>query len=245
MVRKICLLIAGSLFIMSNFAGCTLIGVIGGAITDNNRATCAAPAWKNRDKIKPGTTVKVQLRDQQVIAGTFREWAALDSAEYSRRYAAFCTEGKNSGLFPALLDTVRFYRKLGLLILPPDRRYRFSGFDLNSLRLQTMTNNQIRFSSLDTLVTIIDQQGKNMDVQTIKVYLDNGRVPLRSELVMQANEGIQRIGGEKIIKIKLPVKPYNMLIYGIIGLGLDVLVIRLMAQDMSHSLGSGMTNWNW
>ncbi len=75
---------------------------------------------------------------------------------------------------------------------------------LNSVRLQTLNGNQTRTGSLDTLVTIIDQRGKNMAVQNIRVYMDNGMVPLCSELVLKVNNDLHNIGQRKYYKHQVP-----------------------------------------
>jgi hypothetical protein len=232
MAGKIFFRITVLLVMLIGFSGCTLVGFVGGSIYDSRRAVVKAPAWGNMKRLEPGTAVKIESRDGQVVSGTFRQLAEIDSAEYARRYETFRAGADLEKLFPALSDTIILDRKYGLINLQ-EGYFLFGGFELNSIRLCKLPGRQFTTRTMDSLITISNQQGRKMDARTIKMYLDEGVVPLRSELVLQAGDKSRRIGSQDIRKIKLPATYRGRITFTLAGLAVDLLGLYIMGQEMS------------
>jgi len=242
MFRTMLLLTAVLAFISSGFTGCSLIGFTAGIISENRKATIEFADRQKMENIKPGTPVKIRLREKQAIQGIFRGWAAADSLDYSRRYLAFRTVPEYRDLFPALKDTIylcAFQDSSGRRF---EGWYLFSGFDFNSIRLQVLPGNAPVINRMDNILNMTDAQGKKINAQLINMRLHEGKVPVYSDLLLQGGDHDLKISGENIQQIHTPTGTTAALVYGLIGAGLDVLAIWLMARDMNLS-SSFRSNW--
>jgi hypothetical protein len=231
------------IFMVLNFTGCTILGYKAGAKIDANRAVIQPPTLEKLQKIKKDTPIKLQVQNTPIIAGTFQGIEKIDPAEYGQRYASFCSDFLYGQSFPAMNDTITLRKKLGFTSTIDASKYRFSGFDLNSICLQSLPDNQIRVKKLDSLITIIDQRGKKMNAQTIRGYVNGGVVPLRSELTVKVNNEMQRIGGEKIIRVELPKYATGRIVFSLVGLSIDILIYRAFVWQMNQSFKEGMRHW--
>ena len=166
----------------------------------------------------------------------------IENGEYVRRYTDFYANPKLKQSFPALNDTVTLKKQLGFKIIVDQTLYRFSGFDYNSIWLQPLSEELAAMRmKMDSLATIIDQQGKKMSGQYIRSFVLRGEVPLCSELVLRVNDEMQRFAGENITKIELPKSPTGRIIGGLAGFCVDIVVFRAMAWQINKEKSSGFT----
>ncbi len=197
MIRKKFLYIVLSGFCLAVLNGCTVLGFLAGAKADTGRAVLKSPSIKKVRKIRPQTSVQIHLNDYQIVEGKFRGTEQIDSTLYLQRYNAFQSDPKYNLLFPVLNDTITLIRKSGLLTFTVESPCLFSGFDLNSISIHLPEHNRFSDEILDNMERIINRQGKNMNAQIIKSYVNNGLVPLRSEVRVESTSGSAENSGRK------------------------------------------------
>jgi hypothetical protein len=215
------------------FPGCTIIGLSAGSKEDAERAIIKFSNLDRIENVKHDTPVKIQLRDDQVIAGTFQGIEKIDPAEYGQRYGTFRTRQEYNQLFPAINDTITIIRQTDLGTIIEKSKSLFTGFDLSSTCFRSLPDDKFRIENLDSLAVLIDTHGKIMKIRTIKECMEKGIVPLRSELLIQTTGGRQRIPGEKVVQITLPAKITNRVAYALIGLSLDALIFIVIKGSKS------------
>jgi hypothetical protein len=243
MIYKILICAVIAFFMLINFSSCTVLGFITGAKVDTDLATVIPPITKKR--IKSDTPVKLIMHNRSDLKGVFLEFVLADSAEYDRRYAFFRNSSDANRWFPAMNDTLVVSKQLGHTTMTDPCFYLFKGFDINSIRLQSPADNRPRSNNLDSLVTITNRLGKKANVQLLRGYVARGEIPLASELLLQASSGLQRIPGEEIEHIHLPPRTSGRVALTLTGLALDILVFRLIVEDMNNSLSEGLQSSDW
>ena len=217
-----------SLFIPVYFSGCTIIGFAAGAKSDFDKSLIDPPSIKKVGKIKNNTPVKIHLRNNMIIPGTFQGIESIDSSEYLKRYETFLAEQKYSRLFPTLTDTFTINRKSYFEEFVDRSKYQFLGFDLNSIRLRSLSDRNIKNIDLNAPDLVTNTHGKNINFETIKAYMNRGIIPLRSELIIQSAGEIQKLPGENVIKVEFKKSNVNRVLGALIGLSADILVLTTL-----------------
>jgi hypothetical protein len=239
MIRKNICYTLTAVFILSDFSGCTIFGFLEGLKKDRANSVIEPLSLNKIEKIRPDTPVRIELRENKVITGSFQGLENADPAEYSRRYDTFRNGQEYNQLFPALNSTITMIKRSGFRTFLDDSKYLFLGFDYNAISVQSLPYGNAGVENLDSLVALIDQQGNRMNAQTIKEYVDEGIVPLRSELLIQSSRGLQRISGEKVGMIRLPRPITGRITYTLIGFSIDVVMILFISNLDLHLIDLG------
>jgi len=230
MIRKKFLYIVFSGFCLAVLNGCTILGFLAGSKADTGRAVLKSPSIKKVRKIRPETLLQIQLNDYQIVEGKFRGTEQIDSTLYLQRYNAFQSDPEYTSLFPLINDTITLSRKSGLLTFTAESSCLFTGFDLNTISIHLPEYNRYSDEILDNMERIIDRQGRNLNAQIIKSYVNQGLVPLRSQVLIElagaAHPQLRKIPGENVVMIRLPKPVSGRIIYTLLGFTVDILVIR-------------------
>jgi hypothetical protein len=224
------------IFMVLSLTGCTVLGFWAGYRVDKTHSSIDPPSLGRVARIKSGTSVLLELRDYMTVEGKFQGVTPVDPTEYFRRYGEFLVRQKLTTRFPAMGDTITINDRWGSVTMVNKSYYLFSGFDLNTVMFRVLADSIMSSESLDNLDFIAYGQRKKIYPSTLKSYMDVGIIPLWSEVQIESTNGRLNIPGENIQKIELPKTVVGRVALSLIGLAVDIVVIREIRRWIGYSL---------
>jgi hypothetical protein len=231
MLKKLCALILIVVWVWQ-FCGCSVIGLGIGAWSDSRKPNNAIfPGWE-LEKVKPGQKVILLLRDGNQVKGKFVDLEKMGEKEYAETYQKLVEQKPDGVVLPAIGDTVsiieKFEKKLNC---------EFFGFDFDHITVREMGRNLISQINLNNVKKIEQSDGSVVDETTLKRLLFEGKIPLRSFIVLENESGNTKNKIENVKEIQIPVKKNGKLRGFLIGAAIDVVVIivviKLASEDFS------------
>ena len=227
-----------SLFVLI-FTGCSMIGLFIGSKTKNKKMeVIQVPGWEiseiARDKM-----VNVVLKNADTIQGVYRRDELMPLDEYSALYHEKTEKLKLDFKLPKPGDTIvikinqgnNFNQNLN------SEAFTFFGFDHNSIFIKG--NNNIPQRYLYSHV-----YAPEINFGKINTLIKSGEIPIRTMLVLETTKEIKKINPYDIQYVSFIPSAKNKAMTGfLIGLGLDVITIGILAKTYLPKSGSSLV-WN-
>lgn len=228
------------LFLLSlTLAGCTLIGLGFGLLSDAaQRQEKSLPGWKV-DTLKVGAKIEVFLDNGSILSGYYRGMEAVPAEEYAQLYAA-SLQGLAPDLhFPNLEEQVQLTfaaPKLG----GPDvvLESRFHGFAPNAIVFTALWQGDARIQkkSLYELVHLRTKDGGILQGNFIRTMVRDGSLPVQSRLSIfePATQQQHLLPLGEIQQIHHYSTAHNGALTGfILGAAIDAAIIIAAANDQT------------
>jgi hypothetical protein len=225
MLKKLTALILIMVWVWQ-FCGCSAIGLGIGALSDSKKPN-QVPGWEV-EKVQPGKTVTLVLRDSSQIKGKFIGLEKLQDQEYAETYNQIRELKPDGVVLPKLDDTVSITTEAGKKF-----EGEFFGFDEGYIPVRIIGRNITNQISINNIKRIEQREGNAISKTMIEKLLTDGRIPSRSMIVMKNELGKTRTKIEKISQIQNPVKKNGKWIGLGIGAAIDAAVL-IVLHNYSH-----------
>lgn len=228
----------GLLTLIIVFAGsmmsCTLIGLVLGLTSDMNQPKAlTVPGWEV-DTLKVGAQIEILHRNGSKIRGRYSGNESLLEHEYAKPYAEARSRLTAGGYVPALGDSIT------MLFVSPDQAKlkstltgKFLGFELGYIRFSARTGKTTNWQArrLSDLTTLSNAQGDTVSGATIRSWVNEHRVPLRTALAITQGYDTKFVAIDSIQQIRQFAGPKNGVLIGLMaGIAVDVAVVAAIAS---------------
>jgi hypothetical protein len=209
-------------FILFHLSCCSTIGLGLGTVYDNyNLKIDTIPRWDIL-ACKKGTQFDITLDTESQTGVTYHGFQRIDEQVYRKRYSEFREKPTNDIILPMLEDSIEFK-----LISGEAYRVKFKGFDYRYLIFERTITETAEKLPLSALELIVDNRGNTINGDIIRRLMDEGRIPVARELVVQTKRGLRPIFMDGVKSIKC----YDKKIYGKItgfalGIVFDILILN-------------------
>jgi hypothetical protein len=171
-VQAVCLGLVGVVL-----AGCTVIGLTTGAISDASRKPAVLPSWEV-DSLKPGVPIDIQLRDGRRFVGRFSGLETVPPQEYAGAYEKARVALQAEVRLPAL-GPVRLVESGG-----KKRDVELVGFGAGCAFLRRKAGDEPSRVPREKIASLTDAAGVGIGSTTIDTWTNSGRLPLMDVLAM-------------------------------------------------------------
>lgn len=171
-VRALCLSMAGLAC-----AGCSVIGLTAGAVSDSKRKAAPLPTWMVYS-LKTGAPIDVQLRDGRRFVGRFTGLDSVPAAEYAEAYEKARVALQNEVRLPAL-GPARLVEDSG-----KKRQVELLGFGAGCAFLRRKEGAKPTRVPSAEISTLTDAAGVGIGSATIDKWTNSGRLPLTDVLAL-------------------------------------------------------------
>jgi len=222
------------------FSGCSVTGLIIGAVSDDAKPDEYTFSPSGLDSLEQGSTVEVLRIDSSTISGHYERKGIVPPEEYRMRYEEFLHSLPVGTSLPVLGDSV--------LILTNERyrhrtyRGRLLDFDKRVVRVHETGRTAptvLRMDAVDTLfhaTTVVAGDA-------LRYHLNNGDIPCAGALVVTNEEGIKTIPVTDVLNVRQAVSKRGALTGLLVGAAIDVMVAAIIAttyEPMRFDIGTGM-----
>lgn len=223
-----------AILLAGTMVGCTIIGLVIGANSDAKQPKAfTVPGWKV-DTLKQDAKIEILHRNGIKVRGKYAGMELLSVDEYVKPYSKALARLPAGVYFPALGDSIT------MVFVAPDRQKtkttltgKFSGFELGHIRFDTRTGKTINWQArrLSDLVTLRSQQGDTISGATIRSWVNEHRVPLRTALAIAQGYDTKLVAIDSIQQIRQFAGPKNGVLIGLMaGIAVDVVVVAAIAS---------------
>ncbi len=167
------------LFFLTTLGGCSFAGLVAGSIIDGNKKD----EWIKKGNwqlgnLKPGTPVRVQLRQGDTLTASYLGLGRVSMDEYVQAYAKICSTQVEGLTLPSLYDSVRVSNRR----YANDTKGEFAGFDYQrvSVKNQNGTEDLRILPSSGSVITF--KHSDTLDSRMFNNLIASGAVPLLSTL---------------------------------------------------------------
>jgi hypothetical protein len=221
--KKILTFVAVMVFgaLILQWCGCSVIGLGIGAASDSKKPS-QIQGWEV-EKVDPGKTVTLVLRDSSRIKGKFIGLERLQDQEYAETYDQARELKPDGVVLPKLDDTVSITTKT-------EKKFEgeFFGFDHGYILLRIVGRNMTNQVSMNNIKSIEQKNGNAIGQTMIEKLLSDGRIPSSSVIVMKNELGKMRTNIEKVPLIRDPVRKNGKWIGLGIGVAIDAVVLVVL-----------------
>jgi hypothetical protein len=215
------------LFLISNsiiifyLSCCSTIGLGLGEIYDShNLEIDTIPLWDVLSYRK-GTRLNITLDTGTDINAKYFGFQPVDEQVYTLRYNEFREELPSDIILPMLGDTINFTLKSG-----EEYRAKFKGFDYRYMLSEIIDIKTTEKLPLTALELIVDSHGNITKENIISNLLDEGRMPIIRQLIVQTNSGLKPIFMDEVKLIKrYDKKNYGKIAGFILGIVYDMIIL--------------------
>jgi hypothetical protein len=209
-----------AIFVLVQFTGCSVIGVIAGSSMDKNAKKQLSGNDAKIMELKPGTELEVGLINKTQTKGTLTSITPLPESRYSEMLQQFSLRHPEAEALPPFNKSIKV-NALGL----KDSSYCFLGFEGKNWIFRAVETEKIAKIHASSVTSIIDKDGNPLPVEMVKRLADLGKLPHRQSLILMADRGSLTIPLDDITFIKRKKKSKKALTFGLIGLAIDVAAI--------------------
>jgi hypothetical protein len=202
--------------------GCSVIGLVGGGISDLSTEKTRPVAGWDLKTVKAGTRLILLLKDGSEITGRFIALHRRAPMEYASEYVQFRGQQPEGIYLPALGDTVTIVTVSGRMI-----DTEFAGFDHNTVLVRALDKTEPTRTNLDLIDSIMDKEGRSLGQEKVKSLVASGDAPFLSALSLSGSEETVQVPLNHIQQIHIQ-RARNAWIKGLlIGAVIDVIIIAI------------------
>jgi hypothetical protein len=190
-------------------AGCTVIGLTAGAVSDAKRKAAPLPTWKVYS-LKPGAPVDVQLHDGRRFVGRFSGLDPVPAAEYAAAYEKARVALQNEVRLPAL-GPARLIEDSG-----KKREVELLGFGPGCAFLRRKEGAEPTRLPSAKISSVSDAAGVGVGHAAIDKWTNSGRLPLREVFALNGapldatapplNKKYKDAGQDQRTSLRLPLE---------------------------------------
>jgi hypothetical protein len=207
--------------------GCSLIGLGLGAAGDASKPDYYSFDPSATTALTPGKTYTFLLVNRDSTLGRFIRLDREPSEMYLQEYS----HGKGETSVPALSDSL-----LLTTIRGRELRGSFQGFDYPRLAALRMPDRAgLTKVILDRVTALTDSQGRSFDLKAIITSMNNGKIPIMSNYVIEKETQTIRIPLQDVVEIRQKSKKDGKLTGFLVGAVIDIGIFIAVVVSYSNS----------
>lgn len=223
-------------------AGCTIIGLSIGAISDASKPKQVTLPGMSAETVKPGVTVELTLKDGSRRSGKFVGIKHVPVENYEQAYNRSREQRPAGVLLPALGERITVVIRSSTA-KEPEKFWQtdFHGFDHDVVRMNTKVGKERQGWALSSVSKIIDAQNHEIAGETILNLLAAGQIPVLAVpvMILQKAKESTTVAVDQIQQIQITNKRNGTLTGFLVGAGIDATILIIAAATFSDGLGSG------
>lgn len=223
--------------------GCTAIFGALGALSEASKPEATVFSDRQTPALEPGAVLRIVLNDGTRLLGKYSGTAHIALAEYEPLYSQARAHDRHVALLPVLGDTVMLRTRFALFTgFGKDLPGAFEGFAHDHIAMQLAGTGVLTSVPMSYVTQLVGANGAAFSGESLKQLLDEGRVPVRSALVLKSGEDKIRIAMNDIRQIEVPVKKNDARNGLLLGAAIDAVLI-IAASQADWSLYSSGSLW--